>query len=269
MSLVGRAGCVALVVLLVGACSGDPHPGDTSSTSPPPSTSLTDYSGPPPSTASVQAPTTTSPAPSSGAPVPVGGTDRPQAGPEPTGVPGLAAADPFCAAWAAYAGSVQVLAVAAAFGDQTEDQLTANEEYAAPAVVAAVQQIGDHWPAEIAAEETTVLDEVLGPTQRREQKAVAALTAAGMSAAEVQAMADAWRQVLATRDPQDPQVHGPADNATLDPRIVAAAASFGAAVPAFGDDPSLLVAGVDYPLTRAYLGSNCPDLAASGIGDAI
>ena len=50
-----------------------------------------------------------------------------QSFPMRTGVPGLAATDPFCAAWAAYAGTLQALGVAGSFGGLTVDQLAVLE----------------------------------------------------------------------------------------------------------------------------------------------
>jgi hypothetical protein len=72
--------------------------------------------------------------------------------PEPTGVPGLAAADPFCAAWAGYVGTVQALGIAASFGQLASDRLAALELVAAPYLVAVTATIAASWPAELAAD---------------------------------------------------------------------------------------------------------------------
>ena len=37
----------------------------------------------------------------------------------------------------------------------------------------------------------------------------------------------------------------------------------------FAQDPSLAIDGVETPLTDAYLAVHCPDLASSGVGDAL
>ncbi|MEY2400600.1 MAG: hypothetical protein QOJ08_711, partial [Ilumatobacteraceae bacterium] len=37
----------------------------------------------------------------------------------------------------------------------------------------------------------------------------------------------------------------------------------------FAQDPSLVILGVESPLTDAYLVAHCPDLASSGVGDAL
>ncbi len=236
-------------------CSSSSNPSDTASTRVPPSTSLTPYRTPAPTTPAITVTSTADPTSA--------------VAPEPTGVPGLQDADPFCAAWAAYAGTTQMLAVGAAFGTQPAKELTAAEMFAAPAVVQAVRQIDTSWPFALAAEHDVVVDKVLGPMQRREQKAVDALRAAAVSDDDLATMAVAWRSVLAARNPDDPAVPRPTIGADVDAKVDAAAAAFAAAVPAFGNDPSLLVADVARPDTLAYLAAHCPDLAASGVGDAI
>src|SRR3954464_2860719 len=55
--------------------------------------------------------------------------------PDATGVPGLAATDPFCAAWAAYASTLQVLGVAGSFGGLSSHELAVLELRAAPRLV--------------------------------------------------------------------------------------------------------------------------------------
>jgi hypothetical protein len=55
----------------------------------------------------------------------------------------------------------------------------------------------------------------------------------------------------------------------LQAKIDAAAVAFDAAVTPFAHDPSLAIDGVATPLTDAYLVAHCPDLASSGVGDAL
>ena len=52
-------------------------------------------------------------------------------------------------------------------------------------------------------------------------------------------------------------------------KVRAAAGEFDLAVTPFASDPSLVVATVDTPDTDAYLAAQCPDLANSGVGDAV
>ena len=61
----------------------------------------------------------------------------------------------------------------------------------------------------------------------------------------------------------------PAVDPALEGRLEAAAAAFGAAVTPFASDPSLVVDSVETPLTDAYLAAHCPDVASSGVGDAL
>jgi hypothetical protein len=55
----------------------------------------------------------------------------------------------------------------------------------------------------------------------------------------------------------------------LQAKVDAAAAAYDAAVTPFAQDPSLAVDGVATPATDAYLVAHCPDLASSGVGDAL
>ena len=101
--------------------------------------------------------------------------------PEPTGVPGLTASDPFCAAWAAYAGTLQALGVAASFGNVGGAQLAALELAAAPRLVAVAAEIAASWPPELKAEQSVVIEQRIGPYARRAQRAVDALRTAGVT----------------------------------------------------------------------------------------
>ncbi len=52
-------------------------------------------------------------------------------------------------------------------------------------------------------------------------------------------------------------------------KVDAAGRAYDASVTPFAQDPSLVVDGLSAPLTDAYLAAHCPDLAASGVGDAL
>jgi len=189
--------------------------------------------------------------------------------PEPTGVPGLGATDPFCAAWAAYASTLQALGVAGAFGALTVDQLAVLELRAAPRLVEAAAAINASWPAELAAEHDLVIEHRVGPFARRAQKAIDALVDAGATPADLATLSATWEQALSTRTQADSVVDPAAVDAALETRLETAAAAFGAAVTPFASDPSLVVDSVETPLTDAYLAAHCPDVASSGVGDAL
>ena len=88
------------------------------------------------------------------------------AAPEPTGVPGLDADDPFCSAWAGYAGTLQALGIAASFGELSSDQFAAVELVASPRLVEVAAAIDAVWPSELVGERTVVLDKRIGPYAR-------------------------------------------------------------------------------------------------------
>src|SRR6476619_6153893 len=118
--------CLTLVMGLSSACSDAGSSAVATSTSAPPDVAVgPDTTVPTVATvATVTTVTTVTTAPTTIAP-------------EPTGVPGLGATDPFCAAWAAYAGTRQARGVAGAFGALTVDQLAVLELRAAPRLVEA------------------------------------------------------------------------------------------------------------------------------------
>jgi hypothetical protein len=189
--------------------------------------------------------------------------------PDPTGVPGLGASDPFCAAWAAYAGTLQALGVASSFGGLTVDQLAVLELRAAPRLVEAAASIAASWPAELGAERDLVIEHRVGPFARRAQKAVDALTDAGATPADLAALGTTWQQALSTRTQTDAVIELPDVDPALEPRLESAAAAFDAAVTPYASDPSLVVDSVETPMTDAYLAAHCPDVASSGVGDAL
>jgi hypothetical protein len=197
------------------------------------------------------------------------GTVPTTAVPEPTGVPGLAADDPFCSAWAAYAGTLQALGIAASFGELSSDQFAAIELVASARLVEVAAAIDAKWPAELGAEHDVVIDKRIGPYTRRAQSAVGALTAAGVTADELVTLSDAWQAALLARNPEMPVIAVPPVTLDLQEKVDAAAAAFDAAVTPFAHDPSLAIDGVESPVTDAYLVAHCPDLASSGVGDAL
>jgi len=210
------------------------------------------------------APATTATTP----PLPVGAASTATAPPSPTGVPGIDATDQFCAAWARYGGTVQIVAVAVNFGGLDSMQSATLELEAAPTVVEAVAEISASWPAEIADERDIALDRYLGPYGRRAEKAVEALRGAGLDDAGEATLQSAWAQVLATRNPDEPtvDVQLPDDLAA---KVDAGATAFDAAVTPWGSDPSLSADLNEIPRTKAYLAAHCPDLASIGIGDDV
>jgi hypothetical protein len=218
-------------------------------------------------TASRAAPTTSIPpaevAARAGATVPF------TAAPEPTGTPGLAASDPFCSAWASYAGTLQALGIAASFGDLTSVQFAVLELAAAPRLVEAAAAIEAHWPVELAEERARVIEQRIGPYARRGHRGVDALRTAGVSDAELATLSSDWQTALAGRDPQIPVIERPAVVDELQAKLDAAGRAYDGAVTPFAQDPSLVVDAVDTPATVAYLVAKCPDLASSGVGDAL
>ncbi|HEX3090510.1 MAG TPA: hypothetical protein VHQ23_17785 [Ilumatobacteraceae bacterium] len=197
------------------------------------------------------------------------GTSPPTAAPEPTGVPGLTADDPFCSAWAGYAGTLQALGIAGSFGDLSSDQFAAIELVASSRLVELAAAIDAAWPAELADEHEVVIDKRIGPYARRAQSAVAALTDAGVTTAELATLSAAWQAALAARNPEMPVIAVPPVAPDLQAKIDAAAVVFDQAVTPFAKDPSLAVEGIATPETDAYLVAHCPDLASSGVGDAL
>ena len=192
--------------------------------------------------------------------------------PEPTGVPGLSSTDPFCAAWATYAGTVQALGVAASFGDLSSESFAALELTAATDLVAAVRTIDATWPQQPTAltmERESVTDKRIGPYGRRAGKAVDALVAAGATEFDLSTLRAAWQIALARRNPQLPVIAVPEISVELQSTLDDAGRAFNSEVTAFASDPSLTTERVATPETDAYLGAHCPDLASSGVGDSL
>lgn len=190
-------------------------------------------------------------------------------GPEPTGVPGVDDADRWCAAWARYGGSLQIVSVALAFGGIDDVEAARIELAAAPAVRAAVADIAAGWPAELDGEREVVLTRLLGPFEGRALRAEAALVAAGATAGDLAALVEQWADVLRSRDPESPTVSIESYPGPLLDLLDGAATAFAANATRFDRDPSLQVDGSRAPATRALLARDCPALASSGVGDAI
>ena len=200
---------------------------------------------------------------------PVTSTGAATAGPQPTGVPGLTATDPLCAAWAAYVGTVQALGIAASFGALSSEQFAALELDSAPRLVEVAAAIDESFPPELDSERAAVIDQRIGPYARRAKSAVDALTAAGVATDELTMLSSTWQSALLTRDPEAPVLSVPPVAADLQAKVDAAAAAYDTVVTPFAQDPSLVVDGVKTPLTDAYLAAHCPDLVSSGVGDAL
>jgi hypothetical protein len=184
-------------------------------------------------------------------------------------VPGLSASDPFCSAWAEYAGTLQALGIAASFGGLASDRFAALELVASTDVVEATSQIDASWPAELETEHAVVMDQRIGPYRRRAEHAVSSLADAGATTAEVSTLRAVWHEALLARDPANPVIGLATIDPSLQAKVDAAARSFDAAFTPFANDPSLVVSGVRSSLTDAYLDAHCPDLASSGVGDAL
>lgn len=173
------------------------------------------------------------------------------------GVPGLDSADEFCSSWSRFAGSFQVVAVTAAFGSGSPEQLAALEVAAAPTVTSAYRQLVESWPDELAAEADLVADEFLGPFARRQEAARSALDEVGADEAAITTIESAWLDGLARRDPTTPEFTVDLSD-DLWAVIDAAAVAFARQRVPFSQDPSL-VTDVQTPLTSEYLAVSCPD----------
>lgn len=203
-------------------------------------------------------------------------TDEPATGeeieevPAPTlpeiGVPGLDAEEVVCRAWSRFAGSFQVAAVAASFGDDPIDAAVL-EIAASPVVTAAAAEMIDAWPDELAEEADEVAERYLGPFARRAGRALERLVDAGADDAQLERLSQAWVDALAQRDPAEvlPDLILDADLADL---VEAAALRFAAEVPPIPSDPSLIT-DVEIPLTQEFLFETCPDRGTLAGGDAV
>ena len=172
------------------------------------------------------------------------------------GVPGLDSELVVCRAWSRFAGSFQVVAVAASFGDDPIE-VARLEVAAAPVVADAVDEMVAEWPAELADEADLVADGLLGPYARRSARALDALVAAGADDDELAELADAWLAALEVRDPTEVLPTLELD-AELDALVTTAAVDFESQVVPIPLDPSL-VTDVDVPRSEEFLFETCPD----------
>lgn len=258
LRVVACAGALAIAGLVVG-CSGDDAGAPTSVTaSDAPSATPGDVADggattTPPDTGGTPAVPTSAPPPTGRDP---DATDVIDPGDE-IGVPGLDSDELVCRSWSRFAGSFQVVAVSAAFGGGESLEVAGLEVLASPVVVGAYEELVEHWPDELADEADAVSDRFLGPYARRSQRALDALVGAGARQADIEALAGAWLDALAARDPASPMitVDVPDDVESL---VAAAAVDFDAQVPPLASDPSL-VTDVAVPATDAFLASTCPD----------
>ncbi|CAN5413343.1 hypothetical protein BH23ACT3_BH23ACT3_24180 [soil metagenome] len=177
------------------------------------------------------------------------------------GVPGLDSDVVVCRAWSRFAGSFQVVAVAASFGD---DPLEAArlEVAASPVVTTAVDDMVENWPDELADEADAVADDFVGPYGRRSALALDALLAAGAEPDDLNELADVWTAALSGRDPTEvlPALELPGDLAEL---VEKAAVDFAARVVTIPQDPSL-VTEVEIPRSEEFLFETCPDRGTLG-----
>lgn len=257
--LVGALGAV----LALAACSSGST--TTSSTVGAPTTAeVTPSSTAAAATTALPASTATSP------PQPIGAdpTSTITAPPSPTGVPGIDVADAFCAAWARYGATVQIIAVAVNYGGLSSADSAVLELESSPTITGAASEIEQRWPAELASEKATALDKYIGPFARRAAKAGDALIGAEASTADVDTIDATWQAMLAGHDPDVPTVdiQLPAD---VMAKVDAGATAFDAAVNPWGADPSLTADLNAIPLTKQYLAQHCPDLASIGLGDDV
>lgn len=182
------------------------------------------------------------------------------------GVPGLDAEEVVCRAWSRFAGSFQVAAVAASFGDDPFGSAVL-EVAASPVVTAAAAEMVEVWPEELADEAEAVADRYLGPFARRSGRALDRLIDAGADDAQLQRLSEAWLDALARRDPAEvlPDLILDDDLADL---VEAAAVDFAAAVPPIPLDPSLIT-DVEIPLTQEFLFESCPDRGTLAGGEVV
>jgi hypothetical protein len=239
---------ILLPVLVIAACSGSDGaaPAGTETTPAP-------VSAPSPPT-SVAAPATEAP----GAEETVAATVI--ATVPDTGVPGIDSDDLFCRSWSRFAGSFQVVAVAATFGEGGSVEAATLEVMASPVVVASYRDFLENVPDEAVEESDVVARDFPGPYARRSERALTALRDAGADDVMLEAIAAAWLDALAERDPMSPTLEV-ALQSDVEVVVVAAAADFDAQLVPIPLDPSL-VSEAEVPLTERYLSDNCPDRGA-------
>ncbi len=184
-----------------------------------------------------------------------------------TGTPGLEADEEFCRAWSAFAGSFQLVAVAAAFGPGDPLELARVEIIAAPTVADAAQLLRAEFPAELADEFEIFSVGLIGPFARRAELALAALDTTGIPATDLDALRISWLDVLRQRS-IDLIVPEPVLEMRLETLVDQAAGRFAAEQPFFSDDATL-TSEAEVPLTLGYLQARCPDRGELGGIDVV
>ena len=155
-----------------------------------------------------------------------------------TGVPGLDSDDEFCRSWSEFAGTFQALALAASLARDPADAAR-TEVAGSSTIVAAAAGLDEHLPDELESERQALTVGLVGPMARRAGAAVDALTAAGLTDAEISALGEAWLGTLTASGLDEPIEQVPLDPAVAD-RVDAAAASLAAARPSIVEDPALI-----------------------------
>jgi hypothetical protein len=186
-----------------------------------------------------------------------------------SGVPGLDDESAMCAAWARFAGSTQLLAIASSFGELEPEELARIEVVAASVIRSAVADLDRLLPASVDDEHPAFIDRVVGPAARRATRAESYLTEAGADGPALQVIAAAWLETLRTHDPDEAVPDLPDLAPLVSASVDAAAVRFAADVTPFGQDPSLDTSAVSTPGIVALLADRCPDLTAYGVGDDI
>ena len=174
--------------------------------------------------------------------------------------------DLFCRSWSEFAGSFQALALASTFAS-ADLAAQRSEVVASGTVIAAVVGLDEHLPSELEDEREVLIDEFVGPMERRAVRASADLAVAGLTSEQVEQLSEVWLTalVIAGVDEPDIELNIPAD---LAPAVEEAVASFSRSVPLIHEDPSLITDAA-IPLTEAYIVKNCPDQGTLGGNDVI
>jgi hypothetical protein len=170
----------------------------------------------------------------------------------------------MCRDYATVVGTQSVLTLAGAFGDLDPVALARLELIAAPAVVEAAAALTAEWPAELAAEQSTVQLAVVGPILNRAVRAVAAADDAGIDPA---ALVAAWQATLVAYDPSRPAVTVTGLPAGVETALSSAAERYASTETRYDLDSSVLRTAPT-PLTTAYLFDRCPELSYLIAGDA-
>ncbi len=183
-----------------------------------------------------------------------------------TGVPGLDSDDAFCRSWSEFAGTFQALALSASLAVDPS-QWARPEVAAASTIVAAVAGLHEHLPDELEPEREALAVGLVGPLERRADEAIVALTAAGLTEAEIAAVGTVWLATLAAAGLDEP-----IGDVVLDPEVAdrfdGAVAAFAATRPSIVEDPTLITDS-STPLTFEYLAEHCPDQGVLAGNDVV